>query len=62
MAAEKTISEPRRELPVRYEGYDVIVAGGGVAGISAASPRPGRAAACCSLSACSSSAGWPRWG
>ena len=36
MAAEKTISEPQRELPVRYEGYDVIVAGGGVAGISAA--------------------------
>ena len=31
-----TLLEPERLLPVRYEGYDVIVAGGGIAGISAA--------------------------
>ena len=31
-----TVSEPQRELPIRYEGYDVVVAGGGIAGISAA--------------------------
>ena len=40
----KFISEPQRELPVRHEGYDLIVAGGGIAGISAAlaAARAGR--------------------
>ena len=27
------IQEPERTLPVRYADYDVIVAGGGIAGI-----------------------------
>lgn len=31
-----TVTEPQRCLPVRYTGYDVVVAGGGIAGISAA--------------------------
>lgn len=31
-----TVTEPGRALPVRYEGYDVVVAGGGIAGIAAA--------------------------
>ena len=30
------IQEPERTLPVRYADYDVIVAGGGIAGIAAA--------------------------
>lgn len=41
---EKTFREEARLLPVRYEGYDIIVAGGGVAGIAAAlaAARSGR--------------------
>lgn len=34
------IQEPERTLPVRYADYDVIVAGGGIAGTA-----PGAAAA-----------------
>lgn len=30
------IVEPRRSIPVRYPDFDVVVAGGGIAGISAA--------------------------
>ena len=30
------IQEPERTLPVRYADYDVVVAGGGIAGIAAA--------------------------
>ena len=36
MTLGRTVTEPARELPVRYEGYDVVVAGGGVAGVAAA--------------------------
>ena len=38
------VTEPARALPVRYEGYDVVVAGGGIAGIAAAlaASRAGR--------------------
>ncbi|MCI6373669.1 MAG: FAD-dependent oxidoreductase [Clostridiales bacterium] len=36
MSTNRTVIEPERELPVRYENYDVVVAGGGIAGISAA--------------------------
>lgn len=36
LANKNLIQEPARTLPVRYAGYDVVVAGGGIAGIAAA--------------------------
>lgn len=32
----KTILEKEKALPVRYDGYEIVVAGGGIAGVSAA--------------------------
>ena len=36
MLPNKSITEPERALPLRYENYDVVVAGGGIAGIASA--------------------------
>ena len=32
----KTVIEERRELPVLYDGYEIVVVGGGIAGVAAA--------------------------
>lgn len=36
MSTTRTVIEPEQKLPVRHDSYDVVVAGGGIAGISAA--------------------------
>ena len=36
MERDAVVREPEKDLPVRYSDYDVVVAGGGVAGIAAA--------------------------
>lgn len=56
------IQEPERTLPVRYADYDVIVAGGGIAGIAAALAAAEPENGYCCWKECLLWAALPRWG